>query len=173
MDPAIVWIDAHGDVQTLETTESGYLGGMALRLLLGYRADLIAEPLGLRPPAPERALLLDARDLDAAEVDYLATAPLRHRTLAELSPGDLPEGPFLLNLDLDTLDPAVLPGLRYPAANGPGESDLLGAVRIIMESGRVAAVNLACTWHDGGPPIAVRERLIASILEATSDRKGE
>jgi arginase len=32
LDPSIVWIDAHGDLQTLETTTSGYLGGLALRL---------------------------------------------------------------------------------------------------------------------------------------------
>jgi arginase len=169
LDPAIVWIDAHGDVHTLETTESGYLGGMALRFLLGYRPDLIAEPLGLRPSAPERVLLLDARDLDSAEVDYLKAAPLGHRTLVELSPDDLPDGPLLLNLDLDTLDPAVLSGLRYPAAHGPGESDLLRAVRTIVDSGRVAAVNLACTWHAGSPPNRTRERLIASVLKAISD----
>lgn len=169
LDPAIVWIDAHGDVQSLETTESGYLGGMALRFLLGYRPDHIASPLGLRPPAPERVLLLDARDLDPAEVDYLKTAPLRHRTLAELTPDDLPAGPILLNLDLDTLDPAVLPGLRYPATDGPDEPALLGAVRTILDTGRVAALNLACTWHRGTPPNDTRERLVDSILKAISN----
>jgi arginase len=35
VDPGIVWLDAHGDVQTLETTASGYLGGLALRLQAG------------------------------------------------------------------------------------------------------------------------------------------
>jgi arginase len=51
VDPAIVWFDAHGDVQTLETTASGYLGGLPLRLLAGYRPELIAGRLGLRPVA--------------------------------------------------------------------------------------------------------------------------
>src|SRR5262249_43377981 len=40
----IVWFDAHGDVQTLETTASGYLGGLPLRLLVGYRPELLAPP---------------------------------------------------------------------------------------------------------------------------------
>jgi arginase len=53
VDAGIVWIDAHGDVQTLETTASGYLGGLPLRLLVGYRPELIADRLGLRP-VPER-----------------------------------------------------------------------------------------------------------------------
>ncbi|MFZ2044446.1 MAG: arginase family protein, partial [Trebonia sp.] len=48
IDPGIVWFDAHGDVQTLETTASGYLGGLPLRLLVGYRPELIATDLGLR-----------------------------------------------------------------------------------------------------------------------------
>jgi len=48
-DPAIVWFDAHGDVQTLETTTSGYPGGLPLRLLMGYRPKLIGARLGLRP----------------------------------------------------------------------------------------------------------------------------
>ena len=63
-DPAIVWFDAHGDVQTLETTASGYLGGLPLRLLAGYRPELIADRLGLRPVAEHRILLAGARDLD-------------------------------------------------------------------------------------------------------------
>jgi arginase len=53
VDAGIVWLDAHGDVQTLETTASGYLGGLPLRLLAGYRPELIADRLGLRP-VPER-----------------------------------------------------------------------------------------------------------------------
>ncbi|HEY0999154.1 MAG TPA: arginase family protein, partial [Streptosporangiaceae bacterium] len=71
-DPAIVWFDAHGDVQTLETTTSGYLGGLALRLLTAYRPELIAARLGLRPVPEDRIVLAGARDLDPPEVTYLA-----------------------------------------------------------------------------------------------------
>ena len=77
VDPAVVWFDAHGDVQTLETTTSGYIGGYSLRMLVGYRPELIAEGLGLRPLDERRALLVDARDLDPPEVTYLATAGIR------------------------------------------------------------------------------------------------
>ena len=64
LDPAVVWFDGHGDVQSLETTTSGYLGGLPLRILVGYRPELIADALGLRPVPEERAVLVDARDLD-------------------------------------------------------------------------------------------------------------
>jgi arginase len=169
LDPSVVWIDAHGDVQTLETTTSGYLGGMALRLLLGYRPELIAQRLGLHPPAEERALLVDARDLDPAEVEYLASAGLRRSTLGGLSAADLPAGPLLVNLDLDVIDPAVLPGLRYPAADGPDMPAVLRAVHTVFHSGRVVALNIACTWSPGRVDAdSVREHLVSPLLAGTA-----
>ena len=165
VDSAIVWFDAHGDLQTMETTSSGYLGGMALRFLLGYRADLIADPLGLRPPAEERVVLVDARDLDPPEVDYLASAQVKRLPVAELTAEDLPEGPLLVNLDLDVIDPDELPGLRYPAPAGPGLESVVRATRMVVDTGRVAALNIACTWHFGHPDSdGVRERLLSTLL---------
>lgn len=165
IDASIVWFDAHGDVQTLETTTSGYLGGMALRFLLGYRPELFSERLGLRPPPEERVLLVDARDLDPAEVEYLASARLRRSAIDELSAELLPAGPLLLNLDLDVVDPADLPGLRFPAPDGPAAPAVLRAARTVLDSGRVAAVNVACTWHPGrDDPDGVRERLVSTVL---------
>ena len=170
LDPAVVWIDAHGDVQSLETTTSGYLGGMALRLLLGYRPELIARRLGLRPPSEERALLVDARDLDPAEVDYLASTGLRRSTLGGLSAADLPAGPLLVNLDLDVIDPAALPGVRYPAPDGPDVPAVLRAARTIIHSGQVVALNIACTWDPGRVDAdGVREHLVTPLLAAIAN----
>jgi arginase len=167
IDPSVVWFDAHGDVHTLETTDSGYLGGMALRFLMGYRPESIAAPLGLRPVPAERAALVDARDLDPAEADFLATSPLRRLAIADLAADDLPEGPLLVNLDLDTLDAALLPGLRYPATGGPDAAALLRAFKTVVGTGRVVALHIACTWVAGGDdPGGERERLVAAILAA-------
>jgi hypothetical protein len=74
VDPGIVWFDAHGDVHTLDTTTSHYLGGLALRLILGAHPELLARPLGLQPVAEDRTLLVGARDLDPAETEYLQTS---------------------------------------------------------------------------------------------------
>ena len=84
LDPAIVWFDAHGDVQTLETTTSGYLGGLPLRLLMppGYRPGLICDRLGLRPVPEDRVVPAGARDLDPPEADYLARPPCTGRRSA-------------------------------------------------------------------------------------------
>ena len=138
-----------GDVQTLETTASGYLGGLPLRLLTGYRPELIAARLGLEPVPERRIVLVGARDLDPPEVTYLAEAQIRRSEVAVLSAADLPDGPLYAHLDLDVADPADLPGLRYPAPGGPGPAAVAGALRMLLGTGRVAAVGIGCTWHPG------------------------
>jgi arginase len=146
LDAAIVWFDAHGDVQTLETTTSGYIGGMPLRFLVGYRPELIADRLGLRPLDEERAVLVDARDLDPAEAEYLHGSGIRRYQLQDL---ELPDGPLLVHVDLDVVDGAELPGLLFPVPGGPSMRDVLAKVEEIIATGRVVAVDLACTWRPG------------------------
>ena len=149
VDPAIVWFDAHGDVQTLETTTSGYLGGLALRLLIGYRPELIATPLGLRPVPEDRIVLAGARDLDPPEVTYLAGAQITRREVAGLSADGLPDGPLYVHVDMDVIDGAGLPGLRYPAPGGPDAAQLADALRVLLATGQVAALGISCSWYPG------------------------
>jgi arginase len=149
LDPAIIWLDAHGDVQTLETTASGYLGGMPLRILVGYRPELISEILALRVVREDRVLLVGARDLDPPELRYLEQAAIHRCGVDELHAADLPAGPLYLHLDADVVDPGELPGLLFPAPGGPPMSQVTAALRRVFESGRVAAFGLACSWRSG------------------------
>jgi arginase len=166
VDPAIVWFDAHGDVQTPETTASGYVGGMPLRILVGYRPQLVAQRLRLRAIPESRAVLVDARDLDPPEVEYLAAADIRRADVDGLTTSALPEGPLVLHLDLDVVDPDELPGLRFPAPGGPAVADVLAAARRVLDTGRVAALSVGCTWHPGEPPDppGVRARLLSALM---------
>ena len=145
----IVWFDAHGDVQTLETTTSGYLGGLPLRLLMGYRPELIAARLGLRAVPEHQVALVDARDLDPPEVSYLAGAQVRRSEVGELDAAGLPGGPLYVHLDLDVIDSGQLPGLRFPAPGGPSPAQVTGALSALLGTGRVAAIGVACTWYPG------------------------
>jgi arginase len=145
----IVWFDAHGDVQTPETTSSGYLGGMPLRLLTGYRPELIAARLGLRPVPEKHVLLVGARDLDQPEMGYLAASAIQRKEVAGLDAADLPDLPLYAHVDLDVLDPREVPGLRYPASGGPTAVQLARSLRLLLATGRVAAVGVACTWYAG------------------------
>jgi arginase len=160
-DPGIVWFDAHGDVQTPETSSSGYLAGMALRLLTGYRPELIASRLRLRPVPEDRIVLVGARDLDPPEVTYLNQAPIRRPQLTELSIAELPDGPLFVHVDLDVIDGPQLPALRYPTPGGPDAGQLADALSLLLGTGRVAAISIACTWFPGHDAA----RLIAPYLE--------
>jgi arginase len=160
-DPAVVWFDAHGDVQTPETSSSGYLAGMALRLLTGYRPELIASRLGLRPVPEDRIVLVGARDLDPPEVTYLDQAPIRRRQVTDLSVADLPDGPLYVHVDLDVVDGAQLPALRYPTPGGPDAGQVADALSLLFGTGRVAAVGITCSWFPGHGAA----RLITPYLE--------
>jgi arginase len=149
LDPSIVWFDGHGDVQTLETTTSGYIGGMPIRVLSGYRPRLIADSLGLRPVPEDRITLVDARDLDPPEVTYLAEAPIRHVDVDALTADVLPDGPLYLHVDFDVVNADELPGLLFPAPGGPSLDSVSAAIDRVLATGRVAALGLACTWHPG------------------------
>jgi arginase len=160
-DPAVVWFDAHGDVQTPETTSSGYLAGMSLRLLTGYRPELIASRLGLRPVPEDRILLVGARDLDPPEVTYLDQAPIRRCQVTDLAVAELPDGPLYVHVDLDVIDAAQLPALRYPTPDGPDAGQVADALSLLFGTGRVAAVGIACSWLPGHGAA----RLITPYLE--------
>ena len=149
VDPAIVWFDGHGDVQTLETTTSGYLGGMPLRILTGYRPELISDDLGLRPIPDERVVLVDARDLDPPEAEFLTTSAIRRCDVDDLVADLIPDGPLYLHIDFDVVTPGELPGLLFPAAGGPGLDAVGAAIGQVMATGRVAAVGIGCTWNAG------------------------
>jgi arginase len=137
---------------------------MALRFLLGYRGDLVADRLGLRPVPEERVVLVDARDLDPPEAEYLAAAAIRRQPVTAIEP---PDGPIYLHVDLDVVDPAELPGLLFPAPGGPGVEPVAAAIRAVMATGRVAAVAVACTWRSGFGAAEVLRPHLERVLTAT------
>ncbi|GGQ81936.1 arginase family protein [Couchioplanes azureus] len=147
LDPALVWFDAHGDVHTLASSTSGYPGGLSLRLAMGGDPALLADRLGLRPVAEDRVLLVGARDLDPAEVSFLAASRVRRTTVTGLCAADAPEGPLIVHVDLDVVDPAELPGLLFPAPGGPPASEVVAAVQRLRATGRVAVLDIACPWQ--------------------------
>jgi len=164
IEAGIVWFDAHGDVQTLETTASGYLGGLPLRLLVGYRPELIADRLGLRAVPERQVILVGARDLDPPEVTYLAGAQIRRSEVGGLDAAGLPGGPLYVHLDLDVIDPAQLPGLRLPVPGGPSPAQVTGALNALLGTGRVAAIGIACTWYPGhSAAAAIRQHLDTAL----------
>jgi arginase len=164
LDPSVVWFDAHGDVHTLESSTSGYLGGLPLRMALGGDYAMLGEPLGLRVVPEDRVVLVDARDLDPPEEAFLAESDVTVGSVEKVSAADLPDGPVLLHVDLDVVDAAEIPRLRFPAAGGPTGSDVVAAVKRLISSGRVVAFEVACPWFE--PTNDEEARRHADVLAA-------
>ena len=143
-DPVVVWLDAHGDVQSPETSASGYLGGMPIRQLLGGADRTVPEALGLRPLDEGDVVLLDGRDLDPPEAAFLAASRVRHEPLHAVQS----DRPVVLHVDVDVVDGADLPGLLFPVGDGRSLEHVVEVVTAIVARTDVAAVSLACTTAD-------------------------
>jgi arginase len=161
-DPGIVWFDAHGDLHTFESSGSGYLGGMSLRLVTGAHPEEYANRFGLRPVAPERAVLADGRDLDPAEAEYLAAGTLRRLPVTEVGDATVPAGPLVLHVDLDVIDESEVPRLRFPVPGGPAAGLVRAAAGRLIATGRVVALHVACPWWPAADDTEreVRARLV-------------
>ena len=120
ISPTLVWLDAHGDFNTWETTPSGFLGGMPLAMLAGRGEQTILEGLGMQPLPENQIILSDARDLDPGERKAIAQSDLIYiNNFEELLEILLPPGPLYLHFDTDVIDPAEVPAMNYPAPGGP------------------------------------------------------
>ena len=165
-DPALVWFDAHGDVHTITSSTSGYLGGMALRMAMGGDSALLGGPLGLQALSESRTVLVDARDLDPAEAAFLSQSNVRQVRVEDVSVRDLPRGPMVVHVDLDVIDGREIPGLRFPVANGPSAAQVFSSIQPLFASGRVVALSIACSWFDpvGDAESIQRTELLGALL---------
>ena len=107
-DAVVLWIDAHGDFNTPDTTESGYLGGMVLAAACGLWDS--GHGAGLDP---RQVIVVGGRDIDPAEADLLADAGVTVLAPSESTPErvvDLVAGrPVWIHVDWDVLEPGYIP----------------------------------------------------------------
>ena len=124
----VLWLDAHGDFNTPDTTPSGFLGGMCLAAACGrWDAGLIDDVVD-----PAQVVMCGVRDLDGQERVLVETAGIRTVRPSQLA--DMLDGEDVyVHLDLDVLDPSVLPSL-FPADGGLSD----GGLRTLL--GEVAGV---------------------------------
>jgi arginase len=164
LEPAVVWLDAHGDFHTPETTSSGYVGGMALAMAVGRGSRDLAAGIGLEPVPEERVVLVDARDLDPPEVDALRRSAVRMVDVEALNAPVLPDAPLYVHLDMDVIDPDEAPAMRFPAVGGPSLQAVKAALARLHGTDRVAAFSLGCTWDPHAPGATEAARVAAGLL---------
>jgi arginase len=176
LDPpntGVVWLDAHGDFNTPDTTISGYLGGMPLACAVGRGLDELRSHSKLPTPVPERNVaLIGVRDLDPAEeralvassvmlvrgTDLGADTTTLDRTLHALD--TFPQ--LYLHVDIDVLDPVEAPGVNYPAAQGMQLAELLDAIQRTARMGNLAALAITAV----NPEKDVDGRTVSAALNA-------
>lgn len=140
--PGVAWFDAHGDMNTWESSTTGFLGGMPYAVALGWTLDDWRLAAGLEPAVrPEAAVLIGTSDLDVAEKEALQRYPIAHLDAAQLTLSNVQEQiraalrlrrieaqGWYMHLDLDVAGPEELPGSMTPAPYWPPRDHLLEAI---------------------------------------------
>ena len=143
---AVIWLDAHGDLNTPETSPSGNEWGMPLRMLLDEEVVV-----------PEDVALVGARNLDPPEIEYLASSGIDdsiERALAGLERA-------YVALDLDVLAPSAAE-MFMPEPEGPSLEELEGTLRGIAERTTVAGIGVTGMRPAPGNIPVVRRLLAAA-----------
>jgi arginase len=128
----VLWLDAHGDFNTPDTTPSGFLGGMCLAGACGAWAHGLADPI-----SPGHVVLAGVRDLDPAERELLERSEATVigasvvETLVAVQ-NALDGSPVYVHLDLDVLDPSVFPA-QFPAPGGLAPEKLYDLLEAVTE----------------------------------------
>jgi len=134
---ALVWFDAHGDLNTPDSSPSGTFSGMVLRTLLGEGAEGLAPSPA--PFAPGRVVHAGGRSFDEPELEYLSSSGIRCLTASDLeTPAALVDAVaatgarhVYVHVDLDVLDPAVIEGVGFPEPFGLTVEQLTAAIRAL------------------------------------------
>jgi arginase len=147
--PVLLWLDAHGDFNTHETTISGFVGGMPLAMLTGRGRQDLLEAAGLEPVPDRDVVLCDARNLDPAEAVALRTSAITHIPSISDAVAVLPaDRPVYVHIDVDIVNGRELQKTLYPEPGGPSGADVARALTHLRDTRDVAAVSMTA-WSPG------------------------
>ena len=151
----VVWIDAHGDLNTPETSPSGNVHGMVLAAALGLAGDAFRRE-GWQIPAvdPGKLALVGVRSLDEGERELLGTIDAKVFTMSEIDRiGVEPcmrealahasgAGFLHVSLDMDVVDPDYAPGVGTPVRGGLSYREAHLALETVAEYGRTDSIDV-------------------------------
>ncbi|MGL5563203.1 MAG: arginase [Tannerellaceae bacterium] len=156
-DFGIIWLDAHGDINTSETSPSGNIHGMALGALMGKGSD---ELVNIYAPGnkvdPRNVFLVGTRSLDDGEVELIAKenisiypmTVIREKGVAfvvEDIKHKLKERKIRnihFSIDVDSLDPALAPGTGTKVPDGLTRDEFYGFIDPILDTNLIKSLDL-------------------------------
>jgi arginase len=171
----VIWIDAHSDINTPETSPSGNVHGMPLAALLGLGPEALGNIYGYSPKiAPENTVIIGVRDIDAAERANIRRAGVAEvytmrdidergmRTVMEEALRAAGRGTvgYHVSLDMDWIDPEDAPGVGTPVRGGATYREAHLAMEILADHGRmlsfeIVEVNPVIDEHNRTADLAV------------------
>lgn len=171
----VIWFDAHGDLNTIQTTPSGNVHGMSLAAALGYGHPSLARLGGRQPKIrPDHVALIGTRSLDPGEEDLIRRLGIRYfsaRDVNRLGIGEVVRSALdlisngtdgiHLSLDMDGLDPSDAPGVGTPVSGGIRLQDAKQAMALLYESGKVVSADIV----EVNPALDLRSRTAAAAVE--------
>lgn len=157
----LVWLDAHGDFNTPETSYSGILAGMPVAILAGLAGPLWRGSAGLAAPVPtDRILIAGVRELDEREATLLQSTDVQVLRSEDVTSGSgLPHAIrrltnacdlICLHVDLDLLDPSLVPSSATPTPDGLTIEQASRLIGGFLATGKVAVFSIAGLNPGGG-----------------------
>ena len=151
-----LWIDAHADMNTPETSPSGNVHGMPFAVALGQGPESLTRIFGFAPKVrPERCVLIGVRDLDNRERGLVRDSGVNVFTMRKIDEQGMrtvidkavrlaSEGTagFVVSFDMDAVDPDEAPGVGTPVRGGITFREAHLAMEIIADSGKLIAFEL-------------------------------
>lgn len=152
----LLWIDAHGDMNTPASTPSGNVHGMPLAALLGPEPAELSAIGGFSPTVlPQHTALIGVRNLDDREKDLMRTSGVHVFTMKDIDRHGVAAvaaealtaisdgiAGIHISLDLDVCDPSIAPGVGTPVKGGLNYREAHFLMEIMAESGRMTALDL-------------------------------
>ena len=152
----VLWVDAHGDFNTAESSPSGNIHGMPLAALCGYGDPRLVNLLGPGPKVdPRRVALIGVRDVDSGEKAVLRASGATVFTMQQIDRQGLASvvmqaldvvraagGGFHVSFDLDVIDPSHAPGVGTPVPGGISYREAHLIMELVAETGGLTSLDL-------------------------------
>jgi len=151
-----LWLDAHGDMNTPESSPSGNVHGMPLAAIMGYGATELVDLLGFSPKVePQNIVIVGARDLDAQERKIVKKSGIHVFTMRDIDERGMREvmadalkyamddtAGIGVSLDMDFVDPADAPGVGTPVRGGVTYREAHLAMEMIADSEAMVSMEI-------------------------------